>query len=118
MYTNQFFDKLYLREVGSRDCGYRELYDALAIIAAAEGKYIFFKIPSEIRETVEAIDINADIADQYCQCSPEVICIVSTLCSHSVDVIFFFFEKTNVRNITFNLTLRICNFSSCSCSKA
>ena len=81
-HTTLFFDKLYLREVASRDYQYpRELYDALSIVAAAEGKFIFFKIPSEIRETVEAIDINADIADQYCQCSPEVICIVSTLFS-------------------------------------
>ena len=78
IHTNVFFDKLYLKEVDSRGNGYRELYDPYAIIAAAEAKFIYFKIPSEVRETVEATDINADIADQYCECSPELVCIVST----------------------------------------
>ena len=77
VYTNQFFDKLYLREVDSRHNGYRELFNALAVIAAAESKFNFFKLAIEMRETLEAADINADIADQYCHCSPDVICIVS-----------------------------------------
>jgi hypothetical protein len=67
VHTNLFFDKLYLREVDSRDNRYVALYEPLAIIAAAETKTIYFKIASEIRETVEPVDINGDRADQDCQ---------------------------------------------------
>jgi hypothetical protein len=65
----------------ARDNGYSEVYQTLPIISSAEEKFENFKFANEIRETLEPADINGDIADQYCKCSPEVICIVSTLFS-------------------------------------